>query len=233
MLTRSFIVALLMGMALGLTSNVAIAQVQATPRAKAAAAEAERKAEKKIKGRHRPAPSRVGRQTRGGMGGMTTDGMGRMGSRNPGMPGGMGRTGSRNPGMPYPFLMGGPGMERGMRSGRGFGSMQKSDPEMYKLLAKDRELEQETMALIKQIRRAPAEPQENSDQTQEEIKEQLKKVVARHFEVRQERRQLELMRMEKELQRLKEAIQRRQAVRDDIINSRIMRLTGEKDPLSF
>ncbi len=268
MLTRLFFIALLMGMTLGLTSNVAIADDNS-----AEATQDEKEVDKPAppewedRGREdrprgdRPPPRqmrdderrRPGRGMRGRMGmdergaGIGGPERGRPGMGKPrkpggmpggmrgGMPGGMGRMGRG---------MGGPGM--GMR----FDPMQKSDPEMYKLHAKDRELERKTMELSKQFRSAPAEKpgsepltikldsnvepgQLTMNTVKGHIKEQLEKVVGQHFEVRQERRQLELKRMEKELNRLKLAIERRQEARDDIIKRRIMRLTGEEDPLEF
>ena len=125
----------------------------------------------------------------------------------------------------------GPGMGRGMMGpgmGRGPGleSMQRSDPEMYELVARDNQLERETMELCEQYRRAPKK-------AREVLKDQLQEVVGQHFEVRQQRRQLELTRMEKELKRLNEAIKRRQEAREDIIKRRVAKLTWEEDPLDF
>ena len=244
MLTRLFLIALLMGMTLGLTSNVAIADDKFKTSA-VVVEKADQPVPPEWEDRGRSTLSRGvqptlrrmrdGDRRRGGPPGRGPGGefdrrgpeRGGRGMGGPGMgrPGpGMGGPGT-GPGMGGPGR-GGSGMGRGMGRGRGFESMQKSDPEMYKLASMDHELERETMELSKRYRRAPRE-------AKEDIKEQLEKVVGQHFEVRQHRRVLELNRIKKELDRLSEAIKRRIEARDDIIQRRIMRLTGEEDPLDF
>jgi hypothetical protein len=145
----------------------------------------------------------------------------------PGMPG-MAAPGMEGPdprvGMPG-MGMGAPGMGGGM-PGMGPGMMQRDDPEMFELHVKDRTLEQQTLQLAEQYRRAPAEERA-------EIAKQLDKVVNQHFEVRQERRLLELKRMETEIDRLRKTIERRKEARDTIIKKRMAELTGERNELEF
>ena len=113
-----------------------------------------------------------------------------------------------------------PGMDPGLMQ------MQRNDPEMFKLHVKDRGLEQQTLQLAEQYRRTPAEERA-------EIAKQLDKVVNQHFEVRQERRLLELKRMETEIDRLRKTIERRKEARDTIIKKRMAELTGERNELEF
>ena len=75
--------------------------------------------------------------------------------------------------------------------------MKDRDPEMYKVLKEDRDLEHRTRELAMQYRRA-------SSDERTKIKQQLEETVNKHFDVRQQRRTLELKRLEGELQRLRE-----------------------------
>ena len=122
--------------------------------------------------------------------------------------------------------MGGIGMEPGMGMDPGLMRMQRDDPEMFELHMKDRGLEQQSLQIAEQYRRTPAD-------ARAEIGEQLDKVVNQHFEVRQERRLLELKRMEAEIDRLRKTIERRKEARDTIIQKRFSELTGERNELEF
>lgn len=129
-----------------------------------------------------------------------------------------------------------PGFERRPRDGRfpmgppgmpgNWQQMQEDDPEMYKLLTTDRELERQTVEMAEQYRRAPAADREK-------LKAGLSELVGKHFEVRQERRELQLKRMEEEIQRLRDAIKARNDSREKIVTERITELTGEANPLDF
>ena len=127
----------------------------------------------------------------------------------PGMPGGagMGRMGGGH-GMGGQFGMwGGPEMER-------------QDPEMFKLMKEDDDLDRQTREVAMRHRRAPTEERVK-------IKQQLTDLVGKQFEVRQQRRMLELKRVEEELKRLREAIDRRKEARDSLVNKRVQQLIGE------
>jgi len=104
--------------------------------------------------------------------------------------------------------------------------LQRADPEMFRLLRTDEELEEQTHRLAMEYRRAP-------DPEKERIRKELEALVAKHFEVRQERRLLELRRLEEELRRLREAIERRQSHREEIIQHRLRELLDPEDALRF
>ena len=115
----------------------------------------------------------------------------------------------------------------------GFGSrvneleaMRQQDPEMFALVNQDEQLEQQTADLADQARRA-------SGEQQAKLKVQLIELVNKHFEVRQQRRELQLKRMETELGRLREAIKERNDARALIIQQRLTELTGEVRDLGF
>jgi len=116
----------------------------------------------------------------------------------------------------------GPGMGMG-----GMGMMRSEDPEMAKLDQADMELETATNQLAEQYRHP------SSEEDKKKLREGLTDVVEKHFQVRQERRQLELKRLEKQLDHLRGVIEKRTAGKDAIIKGRMTQLLGEQDDLSF
>ena len=103
--------------------------------------------------------------------------------------------------------------------------LEKSDPDLFKLLKQDAELERTTRQLTMQYR------QTVDADSKAEIGAQLAETVAKHFDVRQKRRALELERLEKELNRMKELFEKRNDSRDKIIEQRLKELKGEEESL--
>ncbi len=109
----------------------------------------------------------------------------------------------------------GPGMEERLKQ---------SDPELYEVMKKDHELENHAFDLARKYRDA-------SKDDQEKIKKEIEDTVNQHFDVRQQRRKMQLDRAEKELDRLRKEISRRNDERATIVKNRIDELLGEhKDP---
>ena len=106
-----------------------------------------------------------------------------------------------------------------------WGQMEKSDPELFKLLKQDHELDRTTRLLTMQYR------QTIDEKSKAEIGAQLAETVAKHFDVRQKRRALELERLEKELNRMKALFEKRNTSRDKIIEQRLKELKGEEESL--
>jgi len=109
---------------------------------------------------------------------------------------------------------------------RGYGSPEPDDPEMRDLIRKDSEMERQTMDLAEQYRRA-------SGEQRDKLKKDISELVARHFDVRQERRKLQLKRLEEELKRLRDAITKRDDSSDSIVKNRISELIGDPRELDF
>lgn len=105
-------------------------------------------------------------------------------------------------------------------------SMEKNDPEMFKLLSEDIELDRHTREQAMQYRRAPKEQRQ-------QIKQRIEELVSKHFDVRQQRRSLELKRLEEELKRLREAMDRREKARKEIVEKRVSELLGPEDGADF
>jgi hypothetical protein len=124
-----------------------------------------------------------------------------------------------------------PGMP-GMPPGRGgmmriFGAAP-DDPEMQEINSADDRLERETQALAQRIRQSRGSPEER-----EGLKKRLNEMVNEHFEIRQTRRRLELKRLEDQIARLRQAIEKREANREALIRERLAQLGGEHEELGF
>jgi septum formation topological specificity factor MinE len=87
-------------------------------------------------------------------------------------------------------------------------------------------MERQTMELVAQVRRAAGDEREK-------LKKDVSDLVAKHFDVRQERRKLQLKRLEEELKRLRDAITKRDDSSDSIVKNRISELIGEPRELDF
>ena len=120
-----------------------------------------------------------------------------------------------------PGTMGPPNMGPG-----NMGPRNMRDPEMAKLEEADMDLDRQTHELAEQFRR------EEGAEDREKLKEMLTVVVDKHFQVRQERRELEIKRLEAQLERLRAALKKRMDDRQAIVKQRISNLLGD-DELGF
>jgi hypothetical protein len=104
--------------------------------------------------------------------------------------------------------------------------MAEDDPEMHKLVLEDMRLEEASLDLANQFRAAKPEDREK-------LRADLAVQVNKHFDVRQQRRELQLKRLEDELKRLREAIESRTRGRDEIVQKRLIDLVGNPKDLEF
>ena len=144
----------------------------------------------------------------------------------PGDRGGYGEYPGRRPTERRGELRGGP---RGPGIGPGPIEMQRleqDDPEMHKLVAEDNRLDREAAVTARRVLQAKSPEREK-------LEAELAVLVNKHFDVRQQRRELALARMEEELKRLREAIEERSKGRDTIVAKRIAELVGSDDRLEF
>ncbi len=100
--------------------------------------------------------------------------------------------------------------------------MRQNDPEMEKLTQIDFNLDRESRELAGQYRQGPKDKQD-------EIKKKLQEVVAKQFETRQQRRTLELKRLEDEIKRIRESIDKRNSGKQVIVDRRVNELLGQDD----
>lgn len=99
------------------------------------------------------------------------------------------------------------------------------DKEMQELVKKESELAKKTAELVASLKGAAADKKA-------EIKTQLVAAVEAHFAVRQEQRELQLKRIEEEVKKLRDAIEKRNTSKKEIIERRVAELTGE-DTIGF
>ena len=104
--------------------------------------------------------------------------------------------------------------------------MRETDPEMFKLLSQNMDLERQSRELAMQYQQA-------ASGEREKIKQQIVELVNKHFDVRQERRALELKRLETQLQRLRETMEKRSKARKELVERRVSELIGREDEVGF
>ena len=104
--------------------------------------------------------------------------------------------------------------------------MEKKDPDMFKILKQEMDLDRQTRDLVDQFRQTPRAKRDD-------IKKQVEKLVDQQFDVRQQRRQLELKRFEEEMQRLRDALERRNSARKRIVEKRVTELLGQDEDIGF
>jgi hypothetical protein len=108
------------------------------------------------------------------------------------------------------------------RRGPGDGEwMRENDPEMFKLLEADNNLDRMSRELGMEARRVPKDKQD-------EVKKKLQSLVVEQFDARQQRRNLELKRLEMELKRIRESIEKREQSKQSIVERRVAELMGEE-----
>ena len=104
--------------------------------------------------------------------------------------------------------------------------MEKNDPEMFKLIKLENDLDRRTHEAARDYREA-------SKDQHAKLKAELKKLVTEQFETRQQRRKLELTRFEEELKRLRDGMDRREKDSPQIIDKRVSDLLGEEAEAGF
>ena len=105
--------------------------------------------------------------------------------------------------------------------------LKESDPEMFKIVQGEMELERESHDLGEQFRRAAA------GEARDDIKKELVDVVERHFQVRTERRELEVKRLEEQVARLRDSMTKRTEQKKEIVERRLSELMGKEYEIGF
>lgn len=137
----------------------------------------------------------------------------------PGRPGEQGPPRGGRPGPPHPHF-------NREHEERRLEELREVDPELYELEKADADLDRATHDLAEKLRRAPRE-------ARDELQKELQAIVSKHFDVRQARRELHLVRLSEELDKLTESMKKRKEARAEIIGRRISELLGEEDSLAF
>lgn len=98
-----------------------------------------------------------------------------------------------------------------------------TDPELYAVWKEEHDLEKSSFELGEQYRRTKDAAEK------EKLKKDLTEQVAKHFDVRQKKRGLELKRFAEHLERMKASIAKRQEAKESIVKERVDELTDEDD----
>lgn len=102
-----------------------------------------------------------------------------------------------------------------------------ADPEMGKFQTADQNFERATQELAERFRTT------RNEADREGLLGKLKKIVDEHFNLRQKHREIEVKRLEEQLERLRKSTQQRADNRESIIKQRISSLTGVSDEPGF
>ncbi len=125
-----------------------------------------------------------------------------------------------------------PGMNKPSNQGRFMGenphnhfrdieNIKKNDPERFKLLQKDFEMDRQIKDLVRKYK-----AETNSEQ-KEVLKKEITELCTKHFEVRQQRRELDLARMKAWLNQIEQGIEKSRQNKDKIIEQRINSLLDD------
>jgi hypothetical protein len=106
---------------------------------------------------------------------------------------------------------------------------QRGNEALYQLEVRDARLKLETAELVHALRDARRDGAD--DERVETLRQQLRRTVQEHFEVRQAKLEREVAELEQRLDYLREQLSDRAERRDELIESRIDQLAGEDDDL--
>jgi len=100
--------------------------------------------------------------------------------------------------------------------------MQKSNPEAYEEMKKERGLEMQAFQLGEKIR--------GTEDTAEKdkMKAELKPVLGQLFDLREKRKDQEIARLEADLKRLREQVEKRRTNKESVVERRLRELSGEE-----
>ncbi|MBQ2620528.1 MAG: hypothetical protein IJF84_04255 [Thermoguttaceae bacterium] len=125
-----------------------------------------------------------------------------------------------------------PGMNKPSNQGRFMGEnphnrfhdiegMKKNDPERFKLLQADAEMDRKIKELVRQYK------VETNDEKKDALRKEITELCTKHFDVRQQRRELDLARMKAWLNQMEQGIEKSRHNKDKIIEQRINSLLDD------
>jgi hypothetical protein len=95
--------------------------------------------------------------------------------------------------------------------------------EMDSLMRREEDLGEQASGLADKYRDAPTDKKA-------EIKSELEKIVEQQFDLRQERRAMEVKRLEEDLKRIRTMMDRRKEARKQVVSNRVAELLDEEVP---
>ncbi len=111
---------------------------------------------------------------------------------------------------------------------QGMADIRPRDPRIAELTERYNQLEQQVMQMAREFRQMRPEGQER-----EPLRQKIAEVTQEQFQIRHQVRQLDIERLQNQLKELQEKLQRREEMKDYIINRRVAQLTEEDDELRW
>lgn len=111
-----------------------------------------------------------------------------------------------------------PGGANRMHRFHDMSTLRQNDPELFKLISVDAELDRKVKELVRQYKSAKDEKQK------ENLRKKISESCQKHFEVRQQRRELELNRMKAWLNQMEEGVKKSRENSEKIIQQRVSNL---------
>ncbi len=105
-----------------------------------------------------------------------------------------------------------------------FLAMRRHDPQMFELRIDDLRLNHQAHEIARRVHEAEAS-QDDMLAAAEGVR--LEQIVVEHFEVRQQIRERELMKLQQRIEQMRDQLEQRAADRDALITERLDELTGE------
>jgi hypothetical protein len=105
--------------------------------------------------------------------------------------------------------------------------LRERDPERFKLQMQIAELDRHSAELGQKVRRAP------NEDAKKQAAAELKEVLNKLFDLRQEEREKNVQQIERDLKELRGSLEKRKAKRDEIIKHRFDQLTGKAEMLDW
>ncbi len=99
--------------------------------------------------------------------------------------------------------------------------MKRNDPERFKLLKEDAELDLKIKGLVRKFKT------EKDGEQKEALRKEITELCTKHFDVRQQRRELDLARMKAWLNQMEQGIEKSRQNKDKIIEQRINSLLDD------
>ena len=105
--------------------------------------------------------------------------------------------------------------------------LKQRDPERFKQQQQIAEMERRSVELGQKIRRA------TEDEAKKQAATELKEILSKLFDLRQQEREKSLQQLEREVKEVREALEKRKAKRDEMIQRRFDQLTGRAEMLEW
>lgn len=105
--------------------------------------------------------------------------------------------------------------------------LKKEDPKKYEQVKRRQQLERITRKLAREYRES------DNEKRQQEIKQELRKKLDELFDLRETEREAEIVRLEKELDKMRKIVKERKTKKEEIVVNHLNKLLGVKEYLEW